>query len=85
MEHLILETRRKDELREQAIAETKYQKQCDLKVKCFKCQVKRLILLPEMCRIYLDLHNLLSDLCNSFQRKGRVVLVCMLKFSVVDL
>ena len=33
MEHLILETRRKDELREQAIAETKYQKQCDLKVR----------------------------------------------------
>lgn len=33
VEHLILETRRKDELREQAIAETKYQKQCDLKVR----------------------------------------------------
>lgn len=32
VEHLILETRRKDELREQVIAETKYQKQCDLKV-----------------------------------------------------
>lgn len=32
VEHIVLETRRKDELREQFLADTKYQKQCDLKV-----------------------------------------------------
>ncbi|KAL9988161.1 hypothetical protein ACROYT_G002569 [Oculina patagonica] len=42
VEHLILETRRKDELREQAIAETKYQKQCDLKSEWEKATDKRI-------------------------------------------
>lgn len=42
VEHLILETRRKDELREQAIAETKYQKSCDLKSEWEKATDKRI-------------------------------------------
>lgn len=42
VEHLILETRRKDELREQVIAETKYQKQCDLKSEWEKATDKRI-------------------------------------------
>lgn len=42
VEHLILETRRKDELREQAIAETKYQKHCDLKSEWEKATDKRI-------------------------------------------
>lgn len=42
VEHLILETRRKDELREQAIAETKYQKQCDLKSEWEKATDRRI-------------------------------------------
>jgi len=33
VEYLILEGRRRDELRDEAIAETKYQQKCDLKVK----------------------------------------------------
>lgn len=42
VEHLIFETRRKDELREQAIAETKYQKSCDLKSEWEKATDKRI-------------------------------------------
>ncbi|XP_031565537.1 cilia- and flagella-associated protein 53-like [Actinia tenebrosa] len=42
VEYLILEGRRRDELRDQAIAETKYQNQCDLKSEWEKATDKRI-------------------------------------------